>query len=116
MRARSLKDITKQIKKETAEQIQEYQYQIYSQISAEIFRVAFAVIATVMYRRGRSEKYVQKLLDDFVSILEYPCVLGHQLTSDEVKEFVCNHYNIDLSKITPILETKEEMKERFKHE
>lgn len=116
MRARNLNDITKQIKKEIAGDFEEYQYQIYSKMSAEIFRVAFAVVATVMYRRGRSEKYVQKLLDDFVSILEYPCVLGHQLTSDEVKKFACNHYNINLDKIKPILETREEMHNRFKYE
>lgn len=60
MKVRSLKDIERDIRKETEKANTAAQYDMYASSIDDMFRAALAVAVTVFHRRGRSKNYIKK--------------------------------------------------------
>ena len=81
MKVRSLKDIERDIRKETEKANTAAQYDMYASSVDDMFRAALAVAVTVFHRRGRSKQYIKKFAEDFMFVLECPPIFGKQLSS-----------------------------------
>ena len=88
MKVRSLKDIERDIRKETEKANSAAQYDMYASSIDDMFRAALAVVVAVFHRRGRSKQYIKKIAEDFMFVLECPPIFGKQLSSTELmKQF-----------------------------
>ena len=114
MKARTLKDMQKEVQREVDRQNAEYQYEIYTKCVDDMFKGAAAAMVAVLHRRGRSKAYIQKFFDEFIGILEYPDVFGKALTTTELFELFTKEYGLDFNRIHVRCETLEEYKRRNK--
>jgi hypothetical protein len=113
MKVRSLKDIERDIRKETEKANTAAQYDMYASSIDDMFRAALAVAVTVFHRRGRSKNYIKKFVEDFMFILECPPIFGKQFSSTELMKQFEEEYDIDFSQIKVNCESKHEFYDRY---
>lgn len=114
MKSRTLKDMTRELRKEVDRENAKHQYKIYLESVDTMFQAAATAMIAVMCRRGLSKKYIQKFFDDFIGILEFPEIFGKELRSDELQKRFEKEYGIDFSRIHVKIESEEEFLHREK--
>lgn len=65
MKVRSLKDIERDIRRETEKANTAAQYDMYASSIDDMFRAALAVAVAVFHSRGRSKQYIKKICGRF---------------------------------------------------
>lgn len=113
MKVRSLKDIERDIRKETEKANTAAQYDMYASSVDDMFRAALAVAVAVFHSRGRSKQYIKKFAEDFMFVLECPPIFGNQLSSTELMKQFEKEYDIDFSQINVNCESKHEFYDRY---
>ena len=114
MKARTLKDIERKVRKEADAQNAIFQYRVYDDIIDDTFKAAAAAMIAVFHRRGRSKKYIQEFYKDFLDVLNAPDIFGKPIRSIDIMEQYSKEYGIDFDKIKVRRESIEEYKHRYK--
>lgn len=104
----------KAIAKAVSDEYSRNQYDIYAACSDDIAKAVTSAFIAVFKRRGYSKKYVQKLFNEFLLILDMPEIFGKQISSNFVMETVKNEYGIDLDRVKLRLESREEYEHRYR--
>lgn len=114
MKVRSLKDIERDIRKETEKANTAAQYDMYASSVDDMFRAALAVAVAVFHSRGRSKQYIKKFAEDFMFVLECPPIFGKQMRSPDMIAEQTEKYGLDFSEIKVQKETKKEFFHNYK--
>lgn len=106
MKVRDCTKCRKLIAKEEEEKFLKNQYVLYKDMSYTFAVLSTAAVLGVMYRRGRSKRYVRKLFKDICLMYDFPEVMGKRLDLDDVIETLESEYSIDFSQIKLHQETE----------
>lgn len=99
----------KRIKEETEKEYLKHQYAWFKD-SAESFATFSTVAAlAVMYRRGRSPKYIKQFYEDLLLIYDYPVIRGKKpVTMLDLMKLFEKEYGLDFKRIKVHLESEKD--------
>ena len=80
---------------------------VYRFVADDVTCNAIAAVLTVLHMRKWHKDQISKLYDDVIGILDQPPILGKNLMSEDVKEFLTKKYGIDWSRVHIRLESEE---------
>ena len=109
MKSRGLKDFRREQELENAA----FQYQLYENVMNDMMKQAVTAIIAVCEKRKYSKRYVQKLFEDLIMIIEMPDIFGQQISSNELMKQYAEKYGLDFGRINVKTESLDEYCRRY---
>lgn len=98
----------KKIREEYEKAYLKEQYAFFKDSAFTFATYSTVAAIAVMFRRGRSKRYIKQFFEDLCLMYDYPVINGKPLVmSDMMKQFETD-YGIDFSKIKVHLESEKE--------
>lgn len=106
MKVRDCTRCRQQIAKAVEDEFLKSQYAIYNDMAYTFAVMSTAAVLGVMYHRGRSKEYIQKLFKDICFMYDYPKIMGKGLDLDGLINILETECGINFDEIKLNLETE----------
>lgn len=114
MKARTLKDIEKEVRKEERDKYLSDRYDIMTDTLQTAIEHTTICAIVALERLGLSEKTIKKFFDEIIFVYDYPPFFGKLIRAEDVKKEYEKKLGVDFSRIKTTFETKEEFIKKYR--
>jgi hypothetical protein len=114
MKARTLKDIEKEIRKEERDKYLNDKYDTMVDVLQTAIEHTTVCALAAMERMGLSERTMKKFFDEIIFVYDYPPFYGKRVKAEDIKKQYEKKLGVDFSRIKTTFETKEEFVKKYR--
>lgn len=98
----------KEIYKEAREEYLKHEYAIFKDAAYTMAVYSTVAALAVQVRRGRTKRYIRKLFDDMVAVMDTSTLFGKPIVMTDIMKSLEQDYEIDFNRVKPNLESEKE--------